>query len=528
MRKRGNIVAAHRREEAVNPSGIATAGNRNAIVGHWRIVAAWRSHFIALAVALLAVIAGSEAGRAADAQLFVKARPAPVAVAWDGFYIGAHGGYGWANKKFVDNFPFYDGQIDAEPQLRGGLDGFQAGYNYRTDWLVLGIEGEFSWSGLKQNDFSCFTFGDQVCSAKSEWFAAVTARIGVADGSTQYYLKGGPAWTHDRFTDLATCAGTQPITRNGFTASCGDTLFSNQTRFGWLIGGGIEYLFASNWSLKLEYNYMDFGGRSVLFNDGANGIFTEEIHQKINVVKVGLNYYFGGASAAAPLAGGRNYAYPSANGNGGPSRVVTFAGFDVAKSSYGALAGAIIAPSNSIDSSGLRVLILGEAGHYKYPDDPGSIRGTYTSGDLLIGYAFEGDNYSINLMAGGNATNHMLSEIDTENSVQGTAFGGKVRTDAWVNPTPATLVYGEADYSTAFRTYYAKAKLGYDITNGERVFVGPEVAVLGNERFNQWRLGGHITQLKLGKTQVDITGGYAHDSVVGNSAYGGVEFSANF
>ena len=477
-----------------------------------------------MAAVLLSVIAGNAPGRAADAQLFVKATPAPVAVAWDGFYIGAHGGYGWANKKFVDNFPFYDGEIDAEPRLRGGLGGFQAGYNYRTDWLVLGIEGEFSWSDIKQNNFSCFTFGDQVCSAKSEWFAAVTARIGVANGAALYYLKGGPAWTRDHFTDLATCAGTQPLTRNGVTAACGDTFFSNQTRFGWLIGGGIEYLFAPNWSLKLEYNYMDFGSRSIPFTDGGTGFFTEEIHQKINVVKVGLNYYFGGAAAAAPLT----FPAASKNGNGVPSQIVTFAGMDVAKSGYGALVGAIIAPSNNIDASGLRVFILGEAGHYKYPNDPGSISGTYTSGDLLIGYAFEGDNYSINLLAGGNATNHMLSEIDTENSVQGTAFGGKVRADAWVNPTPATLVYGEADYSTAFRTYYAKVKLGYDITNGKRIFIGPEIAALGNERFDQWRLGGHITQLKLGKIQVDISGGYAHDSVVGNSAYGGVEFSANF
>jgi len=31
---------------------------------------------------------------------------------------------------------------------------------------------------------------------------------------------------------------------------------------GWLIGGGIEYGFKPNWTVKLEYNYIVFGARS--------------------------------------------------------------------------------------------------------------------------------------------------------------------------------------------------------------------------------------------------------------------------
>ena len=67
---------------------------------------------------------------------------------------------------------------------------------------------------------------------------------------------------------------------------------ADHTRFGWLIGAGIEHFFARNWSLKLEFSHMDFGGRSVPFEDGGTGFFTEEIHQRINVVKAGFNYHF--------------------------------------------------------------------------------------------------------------------------------------------------------------------------------------------------------------------------------------------
>jgi hypothetical protein len=97
-----------------------------------------------------------------------------------------------------------------------------------------------------------------------------------------------------------------------------------------------------------------------------------------------------------------------------------------------------------------------------------------------------------------------------------------------VNPTANTLTYGEAEYSTAFRTYYTKAKVGFDISNGKQIFLGPEVAALGDERSRQWRVGAHLTQMKLGSVQIDFSAGYANDNIVGAGAYSHVELSRNF
>ena len=57
------------------------------------------------------------------------------------------------------------------------------------------------------------------------------------------YIKGGGAWVNDRYT----------ASIGGFSSEVSDT------RWGWMLGGGIEYAFAGNWSAKVEYNYMDFG-----------------------------------------------------------------------------------------------------------------------------------------------------------------------------------------------------------------------------------------------------------------------------
>jgi outer membrane immunogenic protein len=68
--------------------------------------------------------------------------PHPEAVwNWTGFYIGAHGGYGWSRDNFFDaegilSFPPIDG--------RGYLIGGHAGYNWQRGKLVGGLEVDLS------------------------------------------------------------------------------------------------------------------------------------------------------------------------------------------------------------------------------------------------------------------------------------------------------------------------------------------------------------------------------------------------
>ena len=480
----------------------------------------------------------SHIGLAADMPVRLKELPV-AALPWAGFYGGANIGYGWGRNKFFDNFPTPDGELDANATLHGFVSGLQGGYNWwlSPSWLA-GLEGDFALTNIR-NTFPCFRFGDQLCSAQAEWIGSVSGRLGLTYGLWLFYGKGGVGWANDHFFDVATCAGSQPRQRGGITAACGDPFFSDQSRPGWLVGLGLEYLFAHNWSAKLEYDYLDFGSRSVPLSDGGNGFFTEQINQQLGMIKLGFNYHFEAATppgdyAAASWSSARAQS-PSARGKPPAadepedlSRVLAFTTFDVSKHSYGGVAGALIAPFQDLDTSGLRVYLVGELGTYRYPTQPGFIRGVYESGSALAGYALEGDFYSINLLAGLDAINHTLSDVDVTNKVQGTEFGLKMRGDAWVNPTPITLTYGEAEYSTAFQTFYTKAKYGYDFTGGRGIFFGPEVAILGDERFTQWRVGAHVTQMKFGKVELDVSAGYAHDSIVGEGAYGTFELSTNF
>jgi outer membrane immunogenic protein len=226
------------------------------------------------ALLALAGTAMSGAASAADIQRPVyKAPPAGVVAApydWTGFYVGGHVGYGWANKSWQDGF----GLFGISHEATGFLGGGQAGFNYQVGQFVFGVEGDMSWSGMSgsTNAFAS-TFNTDV-----DWTATLTGRAGLAFDRWLVYGKGGVAWARDRFsTNFYTFPGTEVT----------------DTRIGWTAGAGVEYAFAPQWSAKLEYNYMDFGTRSVSFAPG----FATDIDQQIHAVKLGVNYKFGSPGA---------------------------------------------------------------------------------------------------------------------------------------------------------------------------------------------------------------------------------------
>jgi outer membrane immunogenic protein len=124
-------------------------------------------------------------------------------------------------------------------------------------------------------------------TSKNEWFATVTGRIGYAvQPAMLLYAKGGGAWVRDHSL-LTFAAGTQST--------------PDRTMNGWTVGGGIEYMFAPNWSVFAEYNYiwLSSNDRSTFTRSTDGATFPYDIHNNLQTVLVGINYRFGGAPVAA-------------------------------------------------------------------------------------------------------------------------------------------------------------------------------------------------------------------------------------
>jgi outer membrane immunogenic protein len=248
---------------------------------------------------VLAAVMSVGAAQAADMPL--KAAPPVVAPAfsWTGFYIGAHCGYGWGQNDWSDSYdplnPTTLQEDDAAYDIDGGLAGGQIGFNYQVNQFVVGVEADVSWADITgkgkyyidDNDLvgSCIQSND-ACTTKIDALGTITGRIGFALDHSLLYVKGGAAWANTRFTSGYT---DENFPDDNYHAS------SEKTRWGWTIGVGAEYAFAENWSLKVEYNYIDLGDDNVTFDYDAAPIinpYRATVDQQLNIVKAGINYRF--------------------------------------------------------------------------------------------------------------------------------------------------------------------------------------------------------------------------------------------
>ena len=121
------------------------------------------------------------------ADLGIKAPPlAPPLPTWTGFYLGGHVGAGWGTIESEANAGPAITAIVGSPiglsipvssqGVNGFLGGVQGGYNWQTGIVVLGVEGDFTWTGIEGNAPCIVLFN---CRAKTDWMADITGRLGV-------------------------------------------------------------------------------------------------------------------------------------------------------------------------------------------------------------------------------------------------------------------------------------------------------------------------------------------------------------
>jgi outer membrane immunogenic protein len=269
----------------------------------------------AIAAAAVTAVAVTSAASAAD----LAARPytkAPVMVEpiynWTGFYIGGNVGYSWGRSRDTSTLTNGAGtvlfsSID-RANMNGVIGGGQIGYNWQVQNWVWGLEADIQ--GSDQKGSRAFLCPTGVCSPpfgviavfpgaavpvtldqKLEWFGTVRGRVGfLATPKVLFYATGGLAYGEVRTAETIGAAAF------GFSRS--------DTRVGYTVGAGVEGAIGGNWTAKLEYLWVDLGTTSGSFVTTlpalGGGVISanHSSHITDNIVRVGVNYRFGGPVVA--------------------------------------------------------------------------------------------------------------------------------------------------------------------------------------------------------------------------------------
>ena len=222
-------------------------------------------------VALGATVPALAADLGARAPYYSKA-PAYAAPIynWTGFYIGGHVGGAFSSD---NNFNGLTTGNNGNGRFLGGL---QAGadYQFAPNWVV-GVEGQYSW--LANNNGGVIFPGGLVYTNNQRALGSVTGRVGYTWGPGLLYVMGGYAYSDN--SESVALAGV-PV------AFAFDSNHSN----GYTVGAGLEYMFAQNWSAKVEYQYYNFGKTNFVTLAVLTGFGSTRNDE--HTVKAGINYRF--------------------------------------------------------------------------------------------------------------------------------------------------------------------------------------------------------------------------------------------
>jgi outer membrane immunogenic protein len=210
---------------------------------------------------------------------------------WTGVYFGVNGGVGWDNTKTNYSYssipapapPGFDDVFGAGGPLNVtgdsavqsaiadgylpvslgdssntfGALGAQFGYNYQMQQMVIGFEADLDWTdGVRSTNFvappniaSLTNVGHQ--SAGLEWLGTARLRAGYAFDRALIFATGGLAYGGVKAESSA--SEYDGSNTDIFAGS------ASGTKVGYALGGGLEYAFAANVSLKADYLYYDLG-----------------------------------------------------------------------------------------------------------------------------------------------------------------------------------------------------------------------------------------------------------------------------
>lgn len=252
---------------------------------------------------------------ASAADMPVKApvykAPPIVMYNWTGFYVGGNAGWVGSATNNVGltgtdtgtggfGSELADGSTPSSFGTRysGFIGGAQAGYNWQMGTWLAGLEADFAWSGasgstsqvnLPQPPYPARAAITTTASNKLDYLGTFRGRLGVlVTNPLLLYVTGGLAYGKTELGVSSSCPTCAPV-RNLSTVN-------SPTKAGWTIGAGGEWMFAPQWSVKVEYLYYDLGTNTttpLTYTYGANtSTLTASIRENGHIVRGGINFHF--------------------------------------------------------------------------------------------------------------------------------------------------------------------------------------------------------------------------------------------
>ncbi|MBB4304167.1 hypothetical protein GGD81_003223 [Rhodobium orientis] len=188
-------------------------------------------------------------------------------------------------------------------------------------------------------------------------------------------------------------------------------------------------------------------------------------------------------------------------------RLLYFSSLDVTRDNAYAAVGMRFVPAGAGSSSLIGAVTAG-SGWYRYRRRRRAKRWFHAAiggAGIAAGYRFERPRYGVTVLAGPAVEHQTLSRPDPGNAAEGTRVAARGALDTWAKPAPRILATGYVSASTFDGLWYARAFAGHEVRPD--LFVGPEFVGIGNDSYNERRIGAALLGAPLGRLRGNLSVG---------------------
>lgn len=222
--------------------------------------------------------------------------------------------------------------------------------------------------------------------------------------------------------------------------------------------------------------------------------------------------------AAATVVCNVDGAFAGDTANGGQvDRYLLFSGFDLWRAGGFAHGGVLWSPEG-LGRDGFTFKLLIAGGRYQYLSGATEISGRQSLASTMPGWRIVRDHTELTVFAGVDLQSHRFTPDDPFNSLRGNHAGVRVGADFWSEPIDGVMVAGSISASTIGPNIWSRAAAGVRLL--EWAWFGPELEMMGDGQYKQFRAGAHVTALKTGRFEWSAGVGYAINSDNRDGPYG--------
>jgi hypothetical protein len=210
---------------------------------------------------------------------------------------------------------------------------------------------------------------------------------------------------------------------------------------------------------------------------------------------------------------------PASDLSGGatPEHFLFYSGFDIWRFGRAGFGGFYASPEG-LDKDGFMVRLFVSDGRERYDVGARRFNTDIQRISLLPGARFSASSFELKLFAGAELESRMSAPGVATANASLTRIGARVAAETWWEPMPAMMLSSAFSATSNFNAWSARGAAGWRAF--DQVWAGPEILASGDVFSRQFRVGAHLTGLKLAAFEWSAAAGYVQDSFGRGGVYG--------